>query len=318
MASLTQRYVSGGKKVVVVRPNGKPVWWTLSKELPADDAVNFRCPLTGANGLRVDRDGFGVCFPASHVEARTVETEPEIDPRVADNLRLSLLHYDVPVRSNFMNPSARLRSIAIRLTESCWMVPDGAIPYHLIGEMRAAGCRVHVTKFDASESRKLIGVALETLRTELADAVTRAERSRDHAIGQMNDTETSMTDDQRAEIVRKRADSISKRVDELLKDVTSAARTFGISEGALRLETVRNATTAVQTDMGRRADAYVVAARAAREKVNTDIARAAETDVIPAGVLADALRDNGADEEADTLQDAFEVHTFSLVDVIRH
>src|SRR5205085_1363658 len=85
-----------------------------------------------------------------------------------------LLIYDIPTGSRIPNPSPRLWRVAVRINLSCWLVLEENIPYALLNGMSERGASWHVVKFAGDEAGKLLGMATEALRKEVADAVEEA------------------------------------------------------------------------------------------------------------------------------------------------
>ena len=219
----------------------------------------------------------------------------------ASDLRASLLIYDIPERSGVANPSGFLRRMAVRVNLSCWVIPEGDIPYHRLHAMATGGATWHVVRFDAAEAWKLVGMAAAAIRRELRDALRRARRAAGRAAAAV---EAGESDPGRYD---ERARSTVRRLRRLLSDLTAAAGRFGIAAEGLPLLAAARGIDALQAAMKARARLYAEAAEAVRRLGDEAMARAAEADLVPAGVLADDIDDRGGDTSA--LRAAFDPAT---------
>ena len=93
------------------------------------------------------------------------------------NLGACLLIYDIHQHSVVPYPSRRLRTVAVRVNLSCWVIREGDVPYALLHEMALGGATWHVVRFDAGEGPKLVGMAVEAIKRDIRDAMRRANRS---------------------------------------------------------------------------------------------------------------------------------------------
>jgi hypothetical protein len=199
-----------------------------------------------------------------------------------------LLIYDIPENSDVRNPSPRLRTRAVRVNLSCWVIQEGDIPYALLNEMRAGGATWHVVRFDPSESGKLIAMAREALIRDIRDAMRRATRSSDNAAQRIEGGEN--TPETRADYAR-RIRPIVRRLTRLLRDTIQAAERFGIEGEELSILDAHRSIQAIQEGMQARARAYAEAASAVRALGDHALANSADADQVPAGVLADRIDD---------------------------
>ena len=239
--------------------------------------------------------------------------EGDVDEKVFDE-QFSLFHYDVPTRNGYANPSNRLYPIAVRLTESAWMMRTSDIPYQLMAEMRDNGCSVEVNKFDKSESRRLIHQAVARLQEELAAAVVRAQASHNLAERTLNaatEGENPSTPEEAEKAHLRQAKAIEKRLTLLASQITKAASRFGINEQAVNINRLNATAAMIRDNMQERASAYIAAQVALRNLGTIDgtaLARLADDNVaekVPVYVIVDMLRESGDDENADRLQEAF-------------
>src|SRR5438552_1177899 len=98
--------------------------------------------------------------------AQTTNTIGETVMSDASDLRACLLIYDIPERSAVANPSRFLRRLAVRVNLSCWVIPEGDVPYARLNEMATGGATWHVVRFDAAEAGKLVAMAAAAIRRE--------------------------------------------------------------------------------------------------------------------------------------------------------
>lgn len=218
-----------------------------------------------------------------------------------NSLQACLLIYDIPERSKVGNPSNRLRSMAVRVNLSCWVIREGDIPYVLLNDMAAGGATWHVVRFDAGESEKLVGMAREALIRDIREALRRANRSAAVAAQPIEAGEN--TANTRAAFVE-RVRPLVRRMNRLLADARKAAERFGIDPASVSVDDAAAAVRALQSGMYARARAYADAAALVRQLGDEAMANAAAADLVPAGILADDIDDRGGDASA--LREAFE------------
>jgi len=216
-----------------------------------------------------------------------------------NNLQACLLIYDIPERSTVANPSGRLRSVAVRVNLSCWVIREGDIPYALLNEMAAGGATWHVVRFDASEGQKLIEMAREALIRDIRDAMKRANKSA-NAAGRKAEADDS-TDARRR--YARQVRPLVRKMNRLLTDVRKAAERFGISPYSISLNDSVNSLSALQAGMIARAKAYGEAVEQIRLLGDEAMANAAAADLVPAGIIADDIDERGGDASA--LREAF-------------
>jgi hypothetical protein len=214
---------------------------------------------------------------------------------VSDNLQACLLIYDIPERSAVRNPSPRLRSMAVRVNLSCWVIREGDIPYALLNEMAAGGATWHVVRFDAGEGVKLVGMAVEAIKRDIRDAMRRANRSVD-AVELLAGGAADPSEAKR--VYAERVRPVVRRLNRLLADVGRAAERFGIDPSAVSLADAHAAVGALQAGMLARARAYGAAAEQVLALGDPAMAGAAAADLVPAGILADDIDDRGGDSSA--------------------
>lgn len=230
-----------------------------------------------------------------------------------------LLCYDIPEvrvprarggsysRPVMKNPSDRLwRAGAVRLTLSCWLVHEGAVPDSLVGDFARSGVEWECVPFDAGSAERLNRLALRSIRKEIKQYVESAR-------------ETAQREDERLskggaekEYERYRAQlrSVQLRVRKCLQRVQVAANRFGISPGSIGVKDAESTLSGIKHDMEMRAAAFAFAHNVLVKKRGKKdaMAVAAHAGDVPGGVLADYLddmEDAEAGEAAKRLRSVF-------------
>lgn len=311
------KFIPAATRLVVRMPNGEAKWHNIREDISLlSDPAEATCPRTSRKLLSYVHNGYTLFFTADQTQTRDGLEPGIIDEAVASSLKACLLIYDIPEGAELdgrpvLNPSGFLRRIAVRVNLSCWVIPEGDIPYNLLNNLRRAGATWHVVRFAPEEGRKLIEMAIESLRKEVSEAVSRSTTARQNAEEQL-DQERDMTDP--SEVAKaeqrflRRAEGIQNRYEELTAGLEAAAAKFGIAPRALNLNAANAAINAIKAGMEVRAEAFAKAAAAAKADGTQNgaiLGQMAQQDNLPAGILADHLRDNGQDAAADGLQAAF-------------
>ncbi len=250
-------------------------------------------------------------------EAALAAADAKPDPKPDDpapTLSASLLIYDIPSASDYSNPSHQLRRIGFRANLSCWVIPDGAIPRTLIHEMRTEGnANVDLVRFDAAEGPRLAKMAVAAMEKEVADQAARAREG----IAGMADRHLDLPDDlatnesAREDAVKRyerRSARVLRHLNEAIEDVEAAIKNFGLSPEKLNLADARKAFETLQIGYQAKAAEFVRATNALKAVGTVDataLANAAAKDEVMPEVIADMLRENGKEAEADALQAAF-------------
>jgi predicted RNA-binding Zn-ribbon protein involved in translation (DUF1610 family) len=221
--------------------------------------------------------------------------ELQIDRAAAQLGRVSMLQYDIPDSVDVANPSGILRRLGIRVTLSVWAVQEARMPWPLIDRMGKAGCKVFTVRFDPEEAPKLISLAITSLREDIAEARASLQASLDWAAEDLQDSDESP--DKAEKAYRRRTRAAIGHAEKLLEDLQEAAEAFGVAgpitqdmaQARARIGGLRAATQA-------RASMYL---RLAERQKEGPLKRAAMNGDVPAGVLADALEDDGEDTTAE-------------------
>lgn len=275
----SESYLPAGTRLCIRDAAGKAGWYTTKKEIPIGSELRTAaCPLTGRTVRTLKTDGYDVFFTAAQVNNRRVAETAE-----TRNLNACMLIYDIPDTADVPNPSRVLRRLGVRVNLSCWVIPESDVPYTTLHALTEGGATWHTVRFDASEARKLVDMAVAALRRELADAVARAEASRDGADAQLA---ASSDDPDRAEAYYlRRAASIAERCRELQDDLAAVAGRFGIDPEQFGAAAAETAVAAISAGMHARAAEYAAAVKAAKAAGMGDV------DGVPAAVMQDVLRD---------------------------
>lgn len=316
----TETFIAAKSRVVIRQPGKASQWYETRKEIVVDVTrlVEDTCPMSGDPVARWDEKGIFVYFPARILRSNLILEEGDVNPAVLEE-QFSLFHYDVPKNGEFPNPSNRLYPIAVRLTESCWIVKShDTVILPLMAEMQDAGCKVRMHKFDKSESRALLCEAIEELRVVVAQKVASANASCANAAAQLDGSDEEGLGEVAA---RKRYESRIKAIERslttLTDDINKAAERFGISTRTVNLSHLSTVAKKTRVSAAEKAKAYVHGVQHLLMTGTTTGAALAATAMsvgIPTHVMADALRDDGDDAAADVVQGAFKDNEYSLAD----
>lgn len=313
--AITQRYLPA-KSRVVVKQNAKPaVWYDTQKEVLVALPVSAQCPITNEMVQTVTISGVSIWFRPTMLRSRIVLEDGDVDPKIFDE-QFSAFTYDIPASTGF-SPCSELYRIAVRSTESEWLVRSGDIPYDLMGRMQDMGAKVRVRKFDRSETRSLLLDAVDMLQQKMDEATADANRSFERAALQLANSGDPESDDyledesKAVERFTKRTTLVQKRLDTLAKDIQQGAGTFGISTKAYghdRLAGMRQLTANRSEAMGFAYHRATVTFAASSNLDAQALAVVAANSQVPAMVMAGMLEDIGEEAQATELAD-----TFSLV-----
>lgn len=83
------------------------------------------------------------------------------------NVRAHLFLYDIPTNSKYPNPSGLLWRLGIRANLSVWVIPDRNVVRLPIEEMKRAGARVELVRFDERDGETILRLARESIAKEV-------------------------------------------------------------------------------------------------------------------------------------------------------
>lgn len=317
----TERYLAEGTRLVILPKTTRvPQWYNTRKEVVLDvEPEIVQCPLSGNRVHSFIYEGIRIFFPPNIVRSREIFEDGDIDKEHVQSMRPVLFTYDIPddateiVRGKerpFYNPSDYLRTFAVRLNLSCWVMNEGDVPHALISRMLDAGCDPYVFEFNPNEAGKLVGAAVATLKKEINAAIVRAEQAHIRAEAQLTNAanEEGISPEEAEQRFLDRANAISARMQSLTDDLNKVATRFGINPHVLSIDRLNITGGALKSTMEERARAYTAAANVIRETgtmMGEGLANAAAVDACPPYVMADFLRDSGKDAEADAITRAF-------------
>jgi hypothetical protein len=200
----------------------------------------------------------------------------------------SILMYDIPTRTNFPNPTARLWRCGTRLNLSCWVVRADLVPWTLLNEMKDAGVRWHLLPFSDADSKEATALMLGNIRDELKAAQAREAKSLREQDETLAAAETAAGNVMTSELLaarRKHAKDragVIKRTEKIVKLLKESASLFSL-EG-IDFSTSENRVRALKALNGARATLYTQMVDAV---AGTPLAVAANENSVPAGILAD-------------------------------
>lgn len=316
----TERYLPVQSRVVV--QNGVPAhWYTTVRDvvIPTGEDTSAQCPLSGTDARTVMVAGVRIWYQPRMVRSRIVLEDGDVDTKTFDE-QFSLFHYDVPNRGDSAgySPCRELYRVAVRLTESAWLVKTGDVPYDLMGRMQDIGCLVYCNKFDRTETRSLMLQSVAQLQSKMDEATTDAEQSYHRAMLQLTNSsdpehrEYEPDETKATERFTKRTALIEKRLTDLAKDIQTGAAKFGISTKSYGHDRLYAMATLTHSRTRQQAQSYhrgTVALSTSTDTTAHALATSAAASELPVEVMADALREAGDDATADALTE-----TFSLIE----
>lgn len=210
----------------------------------------------------------------------------------------SLLIYDIPQSVKVANPTKRLRRIGFRPNASCWVLRDCDIPWLYLNELRTAGVNWHVVPFAAGAGQQLAQMAVHYLTKEVERLTRSLEKSVWMADEELGIGHVSHPEESEQRRHRRRLANSLGRAQKALQDAQRAAEAFGVDLASDSLESAQGALEGLRMRSEIRVAAYV----GAMARVDGPLSG---MDGVPAEVVADILLDQGRDEEADELREAF-------------
>lgn len=308
-----------------LRPNGG-LKWTYNSRLP-EDAPLFkllnRTLRAVSEGRYAEVENAGYRFlqgtPLENEEGAKAAPTPEPkkeeprptalapDRKRPDIGRCVLLFYYIPmVQHNGRlqdlvgNPSATLRRIGIRLDGSVWCVQESRVPWPIVDTMlKAEGPNLervtcHVVKFDKEDNERLVTIATNYLKDELAEVQKRLLASVHNAeTAYLEAIEGGTGANKALTTFQKRVAAAVGSARRYREDYTQAARNFGVS-GDLNTNFTKVGTLveAIGSLAKDRAASYAKAVELAK---GTELEVAAKDGDVPVEVLIDRLEEEGKD-----------------------
>lgn len=318
--TVPSRFIPTGSDVAVKTQNGPPRWYKTLKDvdLVGEPAV-VACPMrTGRQVLKITHSGVDVFFLPNQITNRFTDAQEQF----ARGLRFRMLDYDVPKNlpdnddgNNFEHPSEYLPRIAVRSTESCWVVPDGQMQGILtrLNLLTRVGGKFRSWLVDPSEAVAVLNDVVNALENDVDFAAKSAQASSVTTAATLENVPAD-TDPMKAQKrFLSRAKQIQTIAKERLDNAFAAASVFGVSDRLVGRARAESIVASVATGMAERARLFADAVVAARAAVNTSgdgaaVAAAADAGEMPVGVLADYLQENGKESQAETLRAAFGVN----------
>lgn len=191
-----------------------------------------------------------------------------------------LFNYDIPETRVFSarrnrtysrpvtpNPSDELWAAgAVRITDSCWLIHEGAIPYDLVRRFRTNGVKWESAPFDPSAGESLARMALTNIRKEVAELVRGAEETAAREANRLAIAEGSgeLTPGSKAATAahkryRSQLAATIRRHKKRLERVQFAAARFNLDTGVTAVLDARTMLDGVKAGMEARADAFAKA-----------------------------------------------------------
>lgn len=218
------------------------------------------------------------------------------EPQKLCDIEAYFLNYDIPDNADLepddKKPAPFLRSFAFHAQKSGWIVQHGDIPHGLISRWVNAGCVVDLIKFDASETPKLLAMAVRSITAELEEKKRNAASSYADNLAELHDNETDA--DSAFDRFKRKNAAIVARLTKHLEAVKKCAERWGVAAQIPSLSTSSRGILSLRQTMKVRAKAYATAIAELRKRdANCGIANAMEADQIPAGIAADFMDDMG-------------------------
>lgn len=294
---------------IVTYENGKHKWYTTKRIIDVENPEPANCPLREIECVTMTHKGFQVWFMESQVKV-ILSAEQESTTR---NMKLVKLEYDIPTRvmarGELEHPSGYLWARGVRTTKSCWLLPEGNIPYARLRELTRTGCTWEVTKIDATDSVNHMQRAIAALQTEWVQAFVSREECLASALTRRNDGEGDITKkDQRYRADLKR---IEKEFEKRMENVRNGANALNIPihwvQGSSMRAILRATVISNHSEYKNRAEEFGKASENLR-KIGTEeansLASHLDNDTVHAGVVADYLAEH--DEDTYSLRDVID------------
>lgn len=309
-----QKFLEANTSIIVQKGSESPVRMKLNSELilnSLEDTINPLDPSEPALSSQVGSST--VYFPPFKLRSRFMLEEGDLANSGILNEQLAQIDYDIPSTgpSAGYSPVARLYSVAVPLTESVWLVRAGDIPYTLIGEMLDKGCKVEYTLLDTSETKKKVARAIGFLQAKIESAIASANEAMERAETALKQAEEQPDSEElkkAAEKYVKRSKEVVARLKKLEKEMVTGTTRFGLASAAFGPANLLSHARQIRENAAERAKAYQEGKdtlAASDSSTARELAKSASEDKLPVFVMSDALTDIGADEQAQGLNDVF-------------
>jgi hypothetical protein len=314
--------------VVTARPQGgKAIEWTTKREVTIADHVQQDCPLGGKTKTLTgtflrDRQctvsGVEIWFSARSLRQRIAVDKWEVCDD-AYNHQLTKIDYDIPTslgQAYAVSVAAELHKIGVRSSNSCWFVRTGDTPYYLLGEMEEMGVRkVSADRIDPSETKKLIARMIVELSEQVEKYVRGANETLVSATAKLQESQENGIDEEKAvNDCLIAAKALEKRLEKYKEQMLAGANKLGIRSSAWNADRLSQIAQVTGSELRKRAAAYKRAADILVQSTDTDLHAAgivAQVSALPAGVMADILREAGHESAAEEL-----TAEYSLLDTL--
>ncbi len=191
------------------------------------------------------------------VGGRKTKGDNAVKQMMAD-FRCVALSYDIPSANQVENPSGLLRRFSYRFNLSCWIMPEGRIPYDLLAAWDTADINYRTYKLDKGETdkvkedaKKAIDAETRRIHASLIESIGDAQAIYDAAIAEVQDLQTG--DATQARLMKAREDKVRaalKRAGEGLNAAVECAQVFD------QTENVKDAIEGLRLAIASQQDAY--------------------------------------------------------------
>ncbi len=304
-------------------------WYDTKAEVAIPATVKTTtCPMRGTEVVvqTFVHEGFEIYYLPGQVKVRLEAHELRTD---LSGVKLYHLDYDVSrfgveqLRELYGmgHPSEWLWDVAIRISESSWLIPENRINWTYMNRMTEVGATWNLTPYDASATPSLIGQCVQALQRELDGQIARNAEAQQAAQVKLDATPTEDDPEKARKGFLQRAKEIQKRTEALEAKIKAAAGVFGISESVLNFARVVASRDSLRTSMQERARLFSQARDAAKALGTADgnaVAAAMDAGTMPAEIAADFVQENVSESQGEALRAAFngqpvsEEDTFSL------
>jgi hypothetical protein len=218
----------------------------------------------------------------------TEAIEMGLRDRVPSDPRQAARRVDV-----FQNPSPDLRSRAIRVDGSVWVVDVERKPWGILNEMTKAGVTWGLFDFTEQSTQAILEAAALVMREEIdanAEREAQALKRSDEALAKAEEEAGKVMTRELIAARKKHATdrkTILKRSEKLVADLEKAAKHFGLP-GKFGFAETRQRVKGIRALNGLRAELYTQAA-SSREVAEAGLTESAGEGAVDALVMADAI-----------------------------